>query len=308
MKSIGIFFGSDTGNTAAIAKKIQEKIDTSQENIEKYNKLIFGIPTWYYGEPQCDWEDFFPTLQKINFSEKIVAIFGCGDQEDYSEYFCDAMGILNKILVKNNAHIVGQHSTMGYKFEASKAPEHHMKRLLAFKFGGIFQICKSFRNSEISQYHNPEFTMLEWYRPNYDMFALMNEVDNFLHKIISKLKKSHFISYRQIFLKYIGIDPFQERIQKIRKIIKKITIFNCKAHSISRDEMLQILFEYKISPNLGKKFPIFVYHFPILQSSMSTTYSKNKKIAERFELYYRGIELANGCCELIDAEEQYKRF
>ncbi|MDQ1237506.1 MAG: flavodoxin FldA [Wigglesworthia glossinidia] len=132
MKSIGIFFGSDTGNTAAIAKKIQEKIgmkysdlfdisDTSQENIEKYNKLIFGIPTWYYGEPQCDWEDFFPTLQKINFSEKIVAIFGCGDQEDYSEYFCDAMGILNKILVKNNAHIVGQHSTMGYKFEASKA-------------------------------------------------------------------------------------------------------------------------------------------------------------------------------------------
>ncbi|MDQ1237505.1 MAG: putative lysyl-tRNA synthetase [Wigglesworthia glossinidia] len=188
------------------------------------------------------------------------------------------------------------------------SPEHHMKRLLAFKFGGIFQICKSFRNSEISQYHNPEFTMLEWYRPNYDMFALMNEVDNFLHKIISKLKKSHFISYRQIFLKYIGIDPFQERIQKIRKIIKKITIFNCKAHSISRDEMLQILFEYKISPNLGKKFPIFVYHFPILQSSMSTTYSKNKKIAERFELYYRGIELANGCCELIDAEEQYKRF
>lgn len=132
MKSTGIFFGSDTGNTANIAKKIQEKLnpihsdlfdiaESSQKDIEQYDKLIFGIPTWYYGEPQCDWDDFFPVLKKINFKDKVIAIFGCGDQEDYSEYFCDAMGILNKILINNQAKIIGRHSTVGYEFEASKA-------------------------------------------------------------------------------------------------------------------------------------------------------------------------------------------
>ncbi|AFA41170.1 putative lysyl-tRNA synthetase [Wigglesworthia glossinidia endosymbiont of Glossina morsitans morsitans (Yale colony)] len=182
-----------------------------------------------------------------------------------------------------------------------------MKRLLASGFGGIFQICKSFRNSEIGRYHNPEFTMLEWYRPHYNMFKLIREVDNFLHYVIPGLKKSCFISYDQLFLKYFGIDPFKSKIKQIRKIVEKITIFNNNNHH-DRDEMLQILFEYKISPNLGKEHPIFIHHFPVLQSSMSAVCLKNNKFAERFELYYHGIELANGCCELINAKEQHKRF
>ena len=103
MAITGIFFGSDTGNTENIAKMIQKQLGkdvadvhdiakSSKEDLEAYDILLLGIPTWYYGEAQCDWDDFFPTLEEIDFNGKLVALFGCGDQEDYAEYFCDALG------------------------------------------------------------------------------------------------------------------------------------------------------------------------------------------------------------------------
>jgi len=102
MANVGIFFGSDTGNTENVAKQIQQILGsdqadifdiakTTKETLEQYNYLFLGIPTWYYGESQADWDDFFPNLEQIDFNGKMVAIFGCGDQEDYAEYFCDAM-------------------------------------------------------------------------------------------------------------------------------------------------------------------------------------------------------------------------
>ncbi|WWO96938.1 MAG: flavodoxin FldA [Candidatus Dasytiphilus stammeri] len=130
---IGIFFGSDTGNTEKVANIIKKNLDPSfsaevndiaksnQEDLEKFSLLLLGIPTWYYGEPQCDWEDFFATLRKIDFSKKYVGIFGCGDQVDYSEYFCDAMGTLRDILHEQGAKIIGKWSTRGYIFDSSKS-------------------------------------------------------------------------------------------------------------------------------------------------------------------------------------------
>lgn len=129
---VGIFFGSDTGNTEKVAQEIQQILGTqhadlfdiaksAKEEIEKYDYLLFGIPTWYYGESQCDWDDFFPSLESVDFSGKTVAIFGCGDQEDYGEYFCDAMGTLKDIIEPKGAKIVGYWPTEGYYFEQSKA-------------------------------------------------------------------------------------------------------------------------------------------------------------------------------------------
>ncbi|SJL82365.1 flavodoxin FldA [Vibrio palustris] len=132
MASVGIFFGSDTGNTEAVAKMIQKQLGeklvhvqdiakSSKEDIDNFDLLMLGIPTWYYGEAQCDWDDFFPELEAIDFSGKLVAVFGCGDQEDYAEYFCDAMGTVRDIVEAKGGMILGEWPTEGYEFEASKA-------------------------------------------------------------------------------------------------------------------------------------------------------------------------------------------
>ncbi|WP_341501139.1 flavodoxin FldA [Gallaecimonas sp. GXIMD4217] len=132
MATVGLFFGSDTGNTEAVAKMIQKQLGkkmlevkdiakSSKEDIEEYSLLLFGIPTWYYGEAQCDWDDFFPSLEEIDFTDKLVAIFGCGDQEDYAEYFLDAMGMVRDIVESRGGIVIGHWPTESYNFVASKA-------------------------------------------------------------------------------------------------------------------------------------------------------------------------------------------
>ncbi|CUX97452.1 flavodoxin FldA [Candidatus Hoaglandella endobia] len=131
MNKIGIFFGSDTGTTENIAKLIQKQLGYSvadvfdiskstKKDLEQYDRLILGIPTWYYGEAQCDWEDFLPTLREIDFNGKFIALFGCGDQEDYAEYFCNALGTLHHIIKQRGAKLVGYWPTVGYYFDCSK--------------------------------------------------------------------------------------------------------------------------------------------------------------------------------------------
>jgi len=131
MASVGIYFGSDTGNTEHVAKLIQKELGknlvdvhdiakSTKEEIAEYDLLLFGIPTWYYGEAQCDWDDFFPELEQIDFDGKLYAIFGCGDQEDYAEYFLDAMGMVRDIVDGKGGILMGLWPTEGYDFVASK--------------------------------------------------------------------------------------------------------------------------------------------------------------------------------------------
>ncbi|CAL4321199.1 flavodoxin FldA [Buchnera aphidicola] len=132
MKKIGIFFGTDTGNTEKVSKIIYKVIGKDQsdlydisksciKDILKYEILILGVSTWYYGEIQSDWDDFLPELKKINFKNKKVAIFGCGDQEDYGEYFCDGMKFIYDIVSLNGAQVIGKWPAKNYCFDCSKA-------------------------------------------------------------------------------------------------------------------------------------------------------------------------------------------
>ena len=132
MAIVGLFFGSDTGNTEAVGKMIQKKLGkkmvdvkdiakSTKEEIAEFDLLILGIPTWYYGENQCDWDDFLPDLEEVDFTDKLVAIFGLGDQLGYAEWFQDAVGMLHDELLILGCDVVGYWPNQGYEFDASKA-------------------------------------------------------------------------------------------------------------------------------------------------------------------------------------------
>lgn len=129
MKKIGLFYGSDTDNTENVVEKLKtffgddlDLIDISNSNIEQiksYDHIIFATPTWGDGDLQSDWENFEDNLDEIDFSTKKIALVGLGDQDSYSDTFCDAVGILYEKV--KNGKVIGKTSPEGYDFEESKA-------------------------------------------------------------------------------------------------------------------------------------------------------------------------------------------
>lgn len=187
----------------------------------------------------------------------------------------------------------------------STSPEYHMKRLLAAGSGPIFQIGKVFRNEEAGNRHNPEFTMLEWYRPHFDMYRLINEVDDLLQQIL-ECPPAESMSYQFAFQQYVGLDPLSADLAELVEKAKKHQLMG--AENESRDTLLQFLFSAVVEPQIGQDAPVVVYHFPASQAALAQISSEDLRVAERFEFYYKGLELANGFHELSDAREQLRRF
>ena len=185
------------------------------------------------------------------------------------------------------------------------SPEYHMKRLLAAGSGAIFQICRVFRNEEAGPRHNPEFTMLEWYRPHFDMYRLINEVDDLLQQILD-CELAESLSYQFAFQQYVGLDPLSAA--KTELIAKAKEQHFVGAENEDRDTLLQFLFSTLVEPEIGKTRPVAVYHFPAAQAALAQISSEDHRVAERFEFYYKGLELANGFNELTDVKEQFSRF
>lgn len=187
----------------------------------------------------------------------------------------------------------------------STSPEYHMKRLLAAGSGPIFQIGKVFRNEEAGNRHNPEFTMLEWYRPHFDMYRLINEVDDLLQQIL-ECPPAESMSYQFAFQQYVGLDPLSADLSELAEKAKKHQLIG--AENENRDTLLQFLFSTVVEPQIGQEAPVVVYHFPASQAALAQISSEDLRVAERFEFYYKGLELANGFHELSDAREQLRRF
>lgn len=195
----------------------------------------------------------------------------------------------------------------GQKLSLITSPEYHMKRLIADGSGPIFQICKCFRNQEeISRYHNPEFTMLEWYRIQFDMMQMINEVDDLFQLVLDSEPAEH-ISYQSAFIKYINIDPFDTSREQLTEAIEGLELgFDTK--DVDIDTLLQVLFTFGIEPKIGQNKPTVVYHFPASQAALAEICCEDHRTAKRFEFYYQGVELANGFKELVNAKEQRARF
>lgn len=186
------------------------------------------------------------------------------------------------------------------------SPEFAMKRLLANGSGDIYQICKAFRKDEIGRLHNPEFTILEWYRLGFNHHDLMAEVNEFLKVTINAPESKRF-SYGQVFAEFLQIDPHANDLNQLKTAAQKnnLSVANL---SDDYDTWLQLLFTHLIEPKLGQEYPVFIYDFPASQAMLAKVRTEEPKIASRFEVYFKGIELANGFHELSDAEEQRKRF
>ncbi|GGW80250.1 elongation factor P--(R)-beta-lysine ligase [Alteromonas halophila] len=187
------------------------------------------------------------------------------------------------------------------------SPEYAMKRLLCAQSGPIYQICKAFRHEGEGRWHNPEFTMLEWYRPGFDHQALMDEVDALLQVCLDTPGATRH-AYQALFLHYLNIDPLTADKSVLIDALDRHSIDIDSPQSLSTDSLLQLLFGAVIEPQIGHNAPAFVYGFPASQAALARLNSDDPRTADRFELYYQGAELANGFFELSDASEQQQRF
>lgn len=205
------------------------------------------------------------------------------------------------------------------------SPEYAMKKLLAAGIGPIFQICKSFRNGEeVSALHNPEFTILEWYRPRADYTDLMRECEELFRQVARAVNPDFggkALSYqgaridlespwerlpvREAFRRYADVDL-------ARDIDRLVEVARAKGYSVdaetTAEQAYHQIFLNEIEPRLGHQTPTILYEYPISMAALARPSPSDPTVAERFELYLAGIELANAFGELTDADEQRRRL
>lgn len=193
------------------------------------------------------------------------------------------------------------------------SPEYAMKRLLAAGSGPIFQICKAFRDEPAGTRHNPEFTMLEWYRPGLDWRQLATEVIELLSQLLA-VNNSEYLSYQQLFEQHLGINPHLCDLSALRKLTHQHLGDDPLATDSGdglNDSYLDLLLSHVIEPKLTALDSLVVlYDYPASQAALAKIENNQdgQQVAQRFEVFYRGIELANGYFELQDARQQRRRF
>lgn len=192
------------------------------------------------------------------------------------------------------------------------SPEFAMKRLLAAGSGSIYQICKAFRNGEAGRFHNPEFTILEWYRVGFDLTQLMDEVAELLKSLLTHGMPQLAVSrhgYRQLFLELTGLDPLVFDRPNYRQ-------YACENAYPEADDLcgddhalwLDFLFSHCVQKNMPRDAICLVHDYPAIQSSLARVSREDPRVAERFEVFINGMELGNGFFELSNADEQEARF
>ena len=192
------------------------------------------------------------------------------------------------------------------------SPEFPMKRLLAAGCGDIYQLCRVFRDGEAGRYHNPEFTLLEWYRLGFDHHRLMDEVEALVAAALAGRRDpapAPRYSYREAFLEHTGIDPHVADGAELAACAERFEVVAPDSLELEeRDGWLDLLLTQVVEPRLERDRPVFIYDYPASQAALARIRDGVPPLAERFELYLGGVELANGFHELADGAEQRRRF
>jgi len=191
----------------------------------------------------------------------------------------------------------------------STSPEYAMKRLLAAGSGDIYQVCKAFRDGERGRWHNPEFTLLEWYRLGFDDSDLMSEVETLVALLLAprrRLAPAERLSFAEALRRHAGVDAHTASGSDLDRAAAAHGIA-CQTE-LDRDAKLDLLMGLAVGPKLGWAQPCFLCDYPASQASLARLKPGSPSVAARFELYLDGIELANGFHELGHAQEQRARF
>ena len=202
--------------------------------------------------------------------------------------------------------------TKGAGLYLQTSPEFAMKRLLASGSGSIYQICKAFRNEESGRHHNPEFTLLEWYRIGFGIDELIEEIEALLVALFygkRDLAPAKRITYRHLFRETTGADPIYADLQVFNEYAKRHNIGEASAIcGDNRNLWLDLLFSHIIQPQLDRGRAYFVVDYPACLPSLARKKLGDETVVERVEVFLDGLELGNGYQELADAAEQENRF
>jgi lysyl-tRNA synthetase class 2 len=191
------------------------------------------------------------------------------------------------------------------------SPEYAMKRLLAAGAGDIYQIARVFRDGERGGLHNPEFTLIEWYRTGFDADRLMDDVTRLITRLVTlhrALAAPERLTYRSAVRSIAGIDPLSSDLAELQACLREHGVSLPVPAPGERDEYLDLLMSTIVGPRLGAGHLTFIHDYPVSQAALARIKASDPTVAERFELYLDGIELANGFHELCDATEQRARF
>ena len=188
------------------------------------------------------------------------------------------------------------------------SPEHALKRLLAAGVGDCYELGRVFRNGEAGGRHNPEFTLLEWYRVGWDHHRLIGETAALVNQALALVGRSarvHVVDYRTLYLQQAGVDPFLASTAQLRAALGDLQVDDS---GLQRDDWLDLLMTHRIQPYFDDAVMTVVHDWPASQAALARVRAGEPPLAERFELYLGPVELANGYHELNDATEQRRRF
>ncbi|HEX7964711.1 MAG TPA: EF-P lysine aminoacylase EpmA [Gammaproteobacteria bacterium] len=188
------------------------------------------------------------------------------------------------------------------------SPEFPMKRLLAAGVGDIYQLCKVFRSGEAGRMHNPEFTMLEWYRIGFDHHQLMAEVAELIGALLPELDPPEYLTYREAFQTHAGFDVVTAGSKDCIAALNRAGRQVPAEDQLDYDGWLDMVAGDLVYPALGKGRLTFIYNYPASQAALARVWPGEPPVAERFEAFIGGVELVNGFHELSDAAEQRRRF
>ncbi|PIE83651.1 MAG: EF-P lysine aminoacylase GenX [Candidatus Contendobacter odensis] len=223
-----------------------------------------------------------------------------------------AAAITDPHLHSFSVHFSGSGTRQGQTLYLQTSPEFPMKRLLAAGSGCIYQISRVFRNNELGHRHNPEFTLLEWYRTGFDHHRLMDEVAALVTELLGQRllqQTPEYWCYGELFRHFLNLDPHQATTTELAACAKQQSVsIPPNMPSDDTDPWLDLLLTHCIEPHMGKGRLAFVYDYPVSQAALARLRHDDPPVGERFELYLNGVELANGFHELGDAAEQRDRF